>query len=184
MKMLNKYNVKYFKILIPPAVGALYVYILFALKYESATLLVTLLSTYIVPPLGKESVIPLGISLQIDPILLASSIVIMDFLAALFVYWNYELLKHIRYFGRVMDRVERKSTAILNKKWVGKLWWVGLTVFMFIPFQGTGSATTTAIGRMIGVGAKVLIVVVVGSIISSILIAFASNTIFTRLFNI
>ena len=181
--MLDRSKIKYFKILIPPAVGVVYVYSLIALKYESAVLLMSLLSTYIIPPFGKESIIPLGISFKINPFLLAISILLMDFLAALFVYWNYELLKHIRFFGRVMNRVERKSNTIINKKWFGKLWWVGLILFMIIPFQGTGSSTTTVIGRILGVGSKVLIVVLMGSAISLLLITFASNTIVTRFFS-
>ena len=133
--------------------------------------------------IGKQSVVPLGITLKIDPLLLAFSILLMDLLAALFVHWNYELLKQIRFFGRVMTRVERKSNTIINKKWFGKLWWVGLTLFMIVPFQGTGSATTTVIGRILGVGPKVLIVVLMGSTISLILVTFASNTIVTRFFS-
>ncbi len=184
MKIIIKSNAKYFKILIPPAVGALYLSFFFVLKYEYATNLTWLLTTYIIPPLGKESIIPLGISAHIHPFVLASSILILDLLAALFVYWNYELLKHVRYLGRVMNRLERKSTKIISKKWFGKIWWIGLTLFMIMPFQGTGSATTTVIGRMIGVGPKVFIVVLIGSVISSISLAFAWHTILTRLFNL
>lgn len=182
--MLNIHSIKYLKVLIPPAVGALYIFILYALKFEQLSLLASLLSAYIFPPFGKESIIPVGISLHIDPFLISFSIILIDFLAALFIYWNYELVKRIRYIGRAMDRVEAKSNQTIKKRWFGKLWWVGLTLFMIVPFQGTGSVTTTVIGRILGVGRNVLIVVLIGSTISSMLIAFVSSTIFTGFFGI
>lgn len=174
--------VQYLKFLLPIVAGASYVYIPVAVGYEHATRLMSMLSAYVLPPLGKESVIPLGVSLGIDPILLVASIIVVDSLASLFVYWNYELLKKIPYVGKVLDRIEAKSQSVIRRRWFGKAWWIGLVIFMIIPFQGSGAASTTIIGRVIGVRRKVLIVVVAGSIASSTAIGFASDTILTSFF--
>ncbi|MFQ5968987.1 MAG: small multi-drug export protein [Nitrososphaerales archaeon] len=172
---------KHFKVILPPVIGGLYLYIPAILGYEHAEKLWSLLTGYVIPPLGKESIIPLGISVGIDPILLLTSIIIIDFLAGLFVYWNYDLIKKVPYLAKALNRVESKAKKIVGKKWVGNVWWIGLTLFMIIPFQGTGAATASVIGRMLGVKWKVLVVVLVGSIISSVSITFASETILANL---
>jgi len=74
-------------------------------KASSAKLLL-LMMVYFFPPLGKESIIPLGISggeitnpitgyvsvvPSINPIIMALSIAFIDIVVALFLVWNYDL---------------------------------------------------------------------------------------------
>lgn len=172
------------KLTVPFIVAAVYAYFPLMFEYQHATKLLSLLGAYVVPPLGKESIIPTGISFGIDPLLLVSSIIVIDMCAALFVFWNYNLLKKIHFIEKILDKIEAKSQKILNKKWFGKVWWVGLFLFMIIPLQGSGSISTTIAGRVLGAGKKVLIIVLLGSAVSSSSIGFASDTILNAIFQL
>jgi len=81
----------------------------------SSAKLVLLMMVYFFPPLGKESIIPLGVSggeitnpitgymsivPSINPIIMALSIAFIDMVVALFLVWNYNLAKKIPIIGR------------------------------------------------------------------------------------
>ena len=65
-----------------------------------------LLAAYFFPPLGKESVIPAGVGLGINPWVMALSIAFIDIIVALFLLWNYDLAKKIPLVGKFMIKVE------------------------------------------------------------------------------
>lgn len=181
MRVTKSSLLPFFKFASPIIAALAYAYLPLAFGYEHATELISLLSAYMVPPLGKESIIPLGISLKINPVLMVVSVVVIDVLACVFVFWNYELLKRIPRVGKILNKIETKSQYAIQKKWFAKAWWIGLLIFMVIPFQGSGASSTTIAGRILGVRWKVIIVVLAGSATSSSLIGFASEAIFTSL---
>jgi len=168
---------RYLSIVLPFLAGISYFATLKGIGMENADQLIQVIVAYMVPPLGKESIIPLGVSIGIHPMMLVASIVIVDFLSAMFVYLNYDLLKKNRRIRQLLDKVEKKSQNTIRNKWFGKAWWFGVGLFMIVPFQGSGSISTTVIGRILGVGNKVFFVIIAGSILSSTIIAFTANTI-------
>lgn len=169
--------IKFFKVFVPIVAGLVYFVTLRGLGVEGASRLIQVMAAYIFPPLGKESIIPIGVSLGVNPVMLVASIVVIDFLSALFVYWNYDLLKSNRRIRRILDRVEAKSQNTIKNRWFGKAWWFGVGLFMIVPFQGSGSVTTTVIGRILGVQWRIFLIIVPGSILSSTGIGFAADTI-------
>jgi len=63
------------------------------------------ISAYFFPPLGKETVIPAGVGLGIDPLIMALSIAFVDIIVALFLMWNYDLAKKIPLIGKFIIKV-------------------------------------------------------------------------------
>ncbi|MEM2124220.1 MAG: hypothetical protein QXL43_02655, partial [Methanolinea sp.] len=77
------------RVAIPFAIGGSYISLCFLLMpRESALLLGGLMLAYLVPPAGKESIVPLGIALGLPWWLVAFSIGLMDVLAGIFMALN------------------------------------------------------------------------------------------------
>lgn len=143
----------------------------------------SLVSAYFFPPLGKESVIPTGIVLGFDPLFMALSIAFVDIIVALFLVWNYDFAKEIPFVGRFISKVEnigRKSSS--KYAWIKPLEFVGIILFVMIPFQGSGGLVGSIIGRLIGMKPlHTFSAISIGAITGCILIAYFSNIIFSVL---
>ena len=135
-----------------------------------------LMFAYIFPPLGKESVIPAGIAMGITPSTMFLLIVAIDLLFAVLIIWNYELIYKMPFFGKVLMKIEDLGMKAWEKRtWASDIVFIGLIVFVFIPFHGTGATTSAVIGRAVGIRPlKVFIAIVIGSITgASFVIAFS-----------
>ena len=64
---------------------------------------------YFVPPMGKESVIPIGIAQGIPWTILAISIAFVDIVVCLFLIWNFDLAKKLPFIGSGIKRVQLKG---------------------------------------------------------------------------
>jgi len=157
-----------------------------------------LMTVYFFPPLGKESVIPIGISggwitvplssnqvyvPPIDPMVMALSIAFVDIMVALFLVWNYDLVKKIPLLGTVVEKVERAGKGTASKyQWIKKLEFIGIVLFVIIPFQGSGGFIASVVGRLLGMKPwNVFIAIITGSLIGTILVAYFANAIFSVL---
>ena len=115
------------------------------LKYWS------LISAYFFPPLGKESIIPTGVAFGFDPLVMALSIAFVDIIVALFLLWNYDLAKKIPVIGKFMQKVESIGKNSSNKyTWIKPLRFIGIILFVIIPFQGSGGLVGSIVGRLFG----------------------------------
>lgn len=132
---------------------------------------------YFFPPLGKETVIPLGIASGIHPILMASSIAFVDIIVALFLVWNYDLAKRIPLIGSFMIKVEEKGHGIEDKyAWIRPLRFIGIVLFVMIPFQGSGGFVGSIVGRLIGMRPwTTFIAISTGAVTGCLLVATFSN---------
>ena len=135
----------------------------------------SLMLLYFVPPLGKESVIPMGIGMGIHWSLLAFSIAFVDIVVCLFLIWNFDLAKKLPFIGSGIKRVQVKGSQILDTMpWVERLTFVGIVIFVMIPFQGSGAFAGTILGRAVGLSiAANLLAVGAGAMIGSVLIALS-----------
>jgi uncharacterized membrane protein len=147
------------------------------------------MTIYFFPPLGKESVIPAAIGLSsvpgmpewlvsIDPLMIALAIASIDIIVGLFLAWNFDFAKKIPILGKFITKIECKGGDLLSKnKYIDALSFVGITLFVIVPFQGSGAVGASIIGRTIGMNPyKVWFAIILGAISGCLLIAFAFNT--------
>ena len=138
----------------------------------------TLMLSYFFPPLGKESVIPIGVGLGINPLVMALSISFIDFIVALFLVWNYNLAKKIPFVGNFMNRVEKIGKTSSSKYgWIKPLRFIGIVLFVMVPFQGSGGLVGFILGRLFGMKPwNTLIAITIGAVIGTTLIAYFAET--------
>ena len=136
-----------------------------------------LISGYFFPPLGKESIIPAGIAFGVDPIVMALSIAFVDVVVALFLVWNYDLAKKIPIIGKFMIKVEEKgNTAEEKYGWIKPLRFIGIVLFVIVPFQGSGGLVGSIVGRLFGMKPwNTFFAICFGAIIGTLLIATFSK---------
>ncbi|MDD3622405.1 MAG: small multi-drug export protein [Methanofollis sp.] len=160
-------------------VTALLVSLYLTTPHEDYLTLAGLLAAYIVPPAGKESVIPIGIGLGEPWWLLAMIIVVIDLSTSLFVALNLDLTLKIPFIGPWIGRVmEGGQSYIRSHPWIGRLSTIGLTIFVIVPFQGSGGMNATILGRIMGLAPMVVVgCVLAGSIISSFGIALGTTAV-------
>ena len=143
------------------------------LKYWS------LVTGYFFPPLGKETIIPGGILAGINPLLMALSIAFVDIIVALFLVWNYDLAKKIPLVGKFIIKVENIGKTSSNKYgWIKPLRFIGVVLFVMIPFQGSGGLMGSIVGRLIGMKPwNTFLAISTGAITGCLLIAFFADAI-------
>jgi len=135
----------------------------------------SLMILYFIPPLGKESVIPMGIGMGLHWSILAFSIAFVDIVVCLFLIWNFDLAKKLPFIGSGIKRVQLKGGQILESMpWVERLTFIGIVIFVMIPFQGSGAFAGTILGRAVGLSVVAnLLAVGLGALIGSALIALS-----------
>lgn len=161
---------------------------------ESLGKLYLLMFAYFIPPLGKESIIPIGVKggklpvpfsdnlaviPSIDPFVMAFSIAFVDIVVALFLVWNYDLAKKIPLIGKFIEKVEIIGKTSSDKySWVIPLRFLGIILFVMVPFQGSGGVVGSILGRLIGMKPwNTFIAISIGSIIGCSLIAYFADRI-------
>ncbi|BBL66848.1 small multi-drug export protein [Methanoculleus chikugoensis] len=145
----------------------------FFLPAEQWLLLFGMMVAYIVPPLGRETIIPVCILWGIPWWLAAFTLAFLDFAGGLFMAWNFPLVLRIPYVGPWVSRFTAAGRTFLDRRpWLERLYFVGLIAFVALPFDGSGSIVGSIVGRMLGMTkAEVLACITVGGIIGSFAIA-------------
>ena len=167
-EIMSHRSVKFFLPIIIGIVGILIFQLsLFIVNQEDSSVKLLILTfAYFFPPLGKESVIPIGVSggnihlpfsdtilsiPPINPIIIALSVAFIDIVIALFLVWNYDLAKKIPLVGSFMEKIEKLGKSSSDKYgWVRPLRFFGIVLFVMIPFQGSGGLVGSIVGRLIG----------------------------------
>ena len=163
--------------------------------------LIGLLIAYLVPPFGKETIIPAAliggaavaaliagiIGMPIDPAeitgfplwVVVLAIVGMDIAVAAFITFNFDLLLKIPFIGNWLRWIMRGADNIIqSKKWIRDLSSAGLLLFMYIPLQGSGAMTTSVIARLLNYPPMLAIgLVTIGSLISSLTVGLGISSI-------
>jgi len=136
-----------------------------------------LISGYFLPPFGKESIIPAGVALGIHPVVIALSIAFVDVVVALFLVWNYDLAKKIPIIGKFMMKVEEKGNTVEEKYgWIKPLRFIGIVLFVMVPFQGSGGLVGSIVGRLFGMKPwNTFFAICFGAVIGTLLIATFSK---------
>ena len=160
-------SIRLFKFFAPFGIAILGILILYLIiDPEISGKLFFLMFAYFFPPLGKESLIPIGVSggdltvpiinkhlvvPPINPLIMALTIAFVDIVVALFLLWNYDLAKKIPVIGRFIIKVEKIGKKSSNKyNCVKPLRFIGIVLFVMVPFQGSGGLVGSIVGRLIG----------------------------------
>ena len=183
------------KFFLPFAIAVLVMIILYLLvDKESSGKLFLLIFAYFFPPLGKESIIPIGVSggdlnipilnqhivvPEINPIVMALTIAFVDIIIALFLLWNYDLAKKIPLIGKFMIKVENLGKNSSDKySWIKPLRFIGIVLFVMVPFQGSGGLVGSIVGRLIGMKPlNTFFAISIGAIMGCLLIAYFADAI-------
>ncbi len=139
----------------------------------------SLISGYFFPPLGKETIIPGGILAGIDPLVMALSIAFVDIIVALFLVWNYDFAKKVPLIGHFIAKVEtigRKSSS--KYSWIKPLRFIGIILFVMVPFQGSGGLVGSIVGRLIGMKPwNIFFAISVGAVTGCLMIGYFADAI-------
>ncbi|MFW6119955.1 MAG: small multi-drug export protein [Petrotogales bacterium] len=173
-----------------PIVLGFGVYTIWGMLSDELSKIWPLLIAYFFPPFGKETVIPLGIGIlekgltvpllnikvnpvSVNPIAVALAVAFIDIVVALFLVWNYDLAKKIPFVGKFITKVEEKGKNVEKKyNWIIPLRFIGIVLFVMIPFQGSGGLVGSIVGRLIGMKPwNIFFAIVIGAIIGCLLIA-------------
>jgi len=168
------------KFFLPIVIGfAVLILISFLLEDSLRIRLYPLITAYFFPPLGKETVIPTGVGLGINPLIMAFSIAFVDIIIALFLVWNYDLAKKIPFVGKFMEKVENVGKSSSDKyRWIKPLRFIGIILFVMVPFQGSGGLVGSIVGRLIGMKPyTTFFAISIGTITGCLLIAYFAEAI-------
>ena len=149
----------------------------FTLPYDQFLIVIGLMVAYILPPAGKETVIPLGIALGIPWYYMALAIALIDAETGLFMALNFDLLYRIPWLGGILARFTDKTTLFLKDHlWIEGLSVFGIMLMVMVPFLGSGGIRGSIVGRLLGIETKyVFIAILVGSLIGCFAIALGSE---------
>jgi len=184
---------KWTKFILPFVIGAaVLILIRLIVSGETGTKLLLLMTIYFIPPLGKESIIPIGISggevpipfintamnvPSIHPLLMALAIAFVDIIVALFLVWNYDFAKKIPLIGTFISKVERIGKTSSDKYgWIKPLRFIGIILFVMVPFQGSGGLVGSIVGRLIGMKPwNIFCAISIGAVSGCLLIAYFAD---------
>jgi uncharacterized membrane protein len=129
-------------------IGALYAAHLTGVAYYIDLLKLT--GAYMFNPLGAVIGVPAALKLNIDVYTAFSFMLLLDAVASAFIIWNLKYIRILPLIGRLVKWVEKSTeTLLLRKPWIRNLAFLGVFLFVLIPFYATGSILGSFIGRII-----------------------------------
>lgn len=167
-----------FALLFPVAVAIAVAVVLFlTLPQELFLILDGLIVAYLLPPAGKETVIPVGIALGIPWWYMALAIVAVDLIAALFMALNFDLLYRVPWLGPLLSDLTKKTRQLLlSHRWLASLWFFAIVLMVMVPVLGSGGVRGSIAGRLLGLPTLLTILAIAaGSLIGCFGIALGSD---------
>lgn len=169
-----------FRILFPFLLGIPYVILLyFALPYEQWLVIGGLMVAYILPPAGKESVIPIGIAVGFPWWMMAFTIALLDILTGIFMALNFDIALKIPGLGGWIRRfIANGEQFFARRPWLERFYFTGVVLFVMFPLQGSGGVGATLVGRMMGLSpVRVLLAITIGAFAGCTIIALGAEAI-------
>ena len=159
-----------------------------------------LMIAYLIPPFGKETIIPAALlggeavtnlvanftNIPADIAIggfplwtVVVGIVALDLIVSLFISFNFDLLLKIPLIGPWFRWIMSGADKILRKKkWIEDLSSAGLLIFMYFPLQGSGAMTTSIIARILNYHPiQTVGLVTIGSILSCLTVSLGITSI-------
>ena len=170
--------------LIPVSVLSLHVAVMAAtLPYTLFLTMLGLMVAYILPPAGKEAVIPVGIALGIPWWYMALSIVMVDVETGLFMALNFDLAFRIPFLGTILASLTRKTEQFIeDHRWIDGLYFFAIVLMVMVPVFGSGGIRGSIAGKLLGMGTfLVFLAILAGALIGSFGIALGSAAVLGQL---
>jgi hypothetical protein len=164
------------------AAGALFI----LLDKDTTLKVIGLMLAYMVPPAGKETIIPAAVIVgDLNWVLISLAIAYQDIITALFLVYNFDYARKIPLLGPWIVRFEKANANVLNeKKWFRNLIFVGLVLFVVVPFQGSGGVGGSVMGRVVGMKPwRVFLAISTGAIMGCLTIGYIAKTLGDALFD-
>ena len=171
-------------LLIPVLVLSLHLAVMVAtLPYTLFLTMIGLMVAYILPPAGKETVIPLGIGLGIPWWYMALSIAMIDIETGLFMALNFDLAYRIPVLGKILADVTGKTKIFLKShRWIAGLSFFGIVLMVMLPVLGSGGIRGSIAGKLLGMETRlVFLAVLAGALAGCFIIALGSAAIISYL---
>ncbi len=169
--------VRILKLSIPVAIAIIQLVLLsYFIDPGSFLIILGLMTAYVLPPAGKETVIPAGIALGIPWWLIAVSIMMIDIETALFMGWNFEIGLKLPLLGSIMESVIQKTREFIRENpWIKKLYFTGIVILVMMPVLGSGGIRGSIIGQLLGMEKKqVFLAIITGAFIGCFGIALGT----------
>jgi Putative small multi-drug export protein len=171
-------------LLVPALITALFIITLAVSLPQSLFVpMLGLITAYLLPPAGKETVIPVGIALGIPWWYMALSVVMVDTIFGLFMALNFDLSYRIPYIGPLLEDITRKTQLfIVDHPWFASLWFFAIVLMVMVPFFGSGGVRGSVAGKILGLSTTLtFLAILAGSLIGCFGIALGSDVILTWL---
>jgi uncharacterized membrane protein len=171
-------------LLIPVCVLSLHVAVMAAtLPYILFLTMIGLIVAYVLPPAGKETVIPLGIALGIPWWYMALSIAMIDIEAGLFMALNFDLAFKIPFLGPMLAVLTQKTQRVIEHyRWIARLYFFAIMLFVMVPGLGTGGFRGAIAGKLLSMHTYVvLLAIVAGALVGCFIIALGSAAVISEL---
>ncbi len=145
--------------------------------------MIGLMTAYLLPPAGKETVIPVGIALGIPWWYMALSIAMIDIETGLFMALNFDLAYSLPLLGPVLSGLTKKTQQVLgDHRWIAGLWFFAIVLMVMVPVLGSGGVRGSIAGKLLGMNTLlVFLAITAGALIGCFGIALGSDAILTYL---
>ncbi|MFA4875802.1 MAG: small multi-drug export protein [Methanoregula sp.] len=142
-----------------------------------------LMVAYILPPAGKETVIPIGIALGIPWWYMALSVVMIDVETCLFMALNFDLAYRIPVIGPLLsDLTKTTEQFIADHEWLAGLWFFTIVLMVMVPVLGSGGVRGSIAGKLLGMSTLlVFLAILTGALIGCFGMAWGSEAILNHL---
>ncbi len=141
----------FLRVIFPGGIYGAYLLFLYVTSFQRFWKTLALIASYVSPPVGSVVAIPVGFKLGFSPISIFFNLLFFDFVASLFIIWNLPLLTKIPGIGKIVERILTSGRKFFEKSKIAKGGtFLGLTIFVAIPIQGSGSVSGSIIGTLMG----------------------------------
>jgi hypothetical protein len=166
-------------LLLPVLIAAIHIAVMaVTLPSRDFIVMLGLMVAYLLPPAGKETVIPVGIALGIPWWYMAISIAMIDIETGLFMALNFDLAYRIPYLGPVIAELTKKTKLLITEHpWITSLEFFAIVLMVMVPLFGSGGVRGSIAGKLLGMDTLlVFLAIVAGALIGCFGIALASES--------
>ncbi len=173
-----------FALLLPVVIATIHITVMaLTLLLPDFVAMIGLMVAYLLPPAGKETVIPLGIAFGIPWWYMAISIAMIDIETGLFMALNFDLAYRIPFLGPVLSKLTKKTEQFISgHRWLTGLWFFAVVLMVMVPVFGSGGVRGSIAGKLLGMNTPlVFLAVLAGALIGCFGIALGSDAILSYL---